>query len=263
MRDTDELIQNPSRISRHLAAIVSRLNKEAEEKFCGGWLSKLKSLFSVNLYIKDSWKNYYKYINEYKVPKTEGSCTERLKSLFLEFENMYRKLIFNNFALIYMYTKKENVVCPILTMEDKKMLFLGKFHNNEITQGLFNRNFGHYALNAFELSSKRFEEYSEKELRKVAKFAANLNISKQMELETFIHNHPKDMAPVLIALRELSKYKILCVVRDLRYTLLQMAKERKIKDIFSKSFQQLAELPKQKAKIRREFGKITRFIKQK
>jgi len=127
-------------------------------------------------------------------------------------------------------------------MEDKKIVFLKKLYKKEITFKQFNCKFGHYALNAYELSSKRFEEYTEKELLSIAELVSNIEIKDKMELEEQIHlkkNNKEKKISILIALRELAKYNVLFIIRNLRYRLLEIEKEHNIKDIFSKSYDEI------------------------
>ena len=89
-------------------------------------------------------------------------------------------------------------------------------------------------MNAYELSSKRFEEYSDEELIKLSELVKTLNIGKKENLDNYLNKKDKEIIPILIALRELAKYNILFVVKTIRYELLELAKDKKIDNIFNK-----------------------------
>ena len=121
----------------------------------------------------------------------------------------------NNFALAYAFAQEKDVSNPILTKEDEKMIALRKFYNKEITREEFNAEWGHYALNAYEVESKRFEEYTEHELMKIAKLAIHIPVKKKISYEDYSE---KRKVPVLLYLRELAKYKILLLIKEIRKT---------------------------------------------
>ncbi|MEE9525352.1 MAG: hypothetical protein V3V78_01975 [Candidatus Woesearchaeota archaeon] len=234
-----EFVSNPSNMTKHLVDIVLKLNTKYEEKFkVKGLFKKFSTDFKRDMYLKESYHDFYLFLKNYKLPDFNKGV-EKIKLLFKEFEKIYDKIIFNNFVLAYAYVKNKELVNPILTMEDKRILFLKKLANNKITIDEFNQMFGHYGLNAYELSSKRFEEYSSKELLSIAKLVSKFNFKKKIEIENYIKSKPKDKIPILIALRELGKYNSLLIIKEIRYELLKIAKEKGIKDIFSRSYAEI------------------------
>ena len=230
-----EFVSNPSKITSHLVELVAKLNEKHESLLkTKNILKKFKSGFTLRMYMEDGYKEYCSFLINYELPKSL-----KLEEWFAEFEKLYDKLILNNFVLAYAYTLNNDVSNPVLTMEDKKVLALKKLYDEKLTKQQFDKEFGHYALNAYELSSKRFEEYSEKELMAIAKLAAGLEIKEKTPLEEYMATNPKNKIPILIALRELAKYKVLLVVKEIRYALLDMAKKEKIENIFDKTYEEL------------------------
>lgn len=241
----DEFVVNPSKITQHLIKIVSKLNNCYEEQFATrNIIKKITIDFKMKWYLKDGYYDFYLFLKNYTVPDFSAHGVKKLEFLFKEFERLDNKLIFNNFALAYAYTLNRDISSEIFTKEDKKILFLKKLGHSEITLGQFNEEFGHYALNPYELSSKRFEEYSYQELLAISNLVSNFNIKKKVELQEYMESKLKKRIPTLIALRELAKYHILFIVRDLRYELLNLAEKNGVQNIFDKSFDEIVELSK-------------------
>jgi hypothetical protein len=222
---TEEFVQNPSKITKHLVNIVLKLNKKHETSL-KGILNRFKTHIAYNLYLRGGYKEYYFFLKNYKVK------SRTLKQLFQEFENQYNKLLFNNFALVYAYTKEKQIENPILTKEDEKILLL-KTNLKKLKS-----KFGHYALNAYELKEKRFSEYSDKELKKLSNLVKNLEIKNKIPLESYLKKKDKKPIPILIALRELAKYNILKIVAEIREQLLKTNKA----NIFNKSYKEIISL---------------------
>lgn len=242
-QNTEEFVTNPSKITEHLAGIVLKLNNEFEKKYKSGkFLGKFVNDCKFLWYLKEGRNDYYSFLNNYEIPEFGKEGVEKIELLFKEFEKIYSKLILNNHALAYAYIKEKKLSNSVLTMEDKKMLYLKKLSDGEITVDQFNRKFGHYALNAYELSAKRFEEYSTEELKQIAKLASKIEIKNKIELEECLEKKPDDAIPILIALRELAKYQTLFLVRGLRYELKKLAKKKAVEDIFNKSYQEVISL---------------------
>jgi len=224
-----EFVTNPSEITKKLVEIVLKLSDKYESELKKNVFKKFINQVKLRLYLKQGYLEYYSFLKKYKLKDLD------LKELFDEFEKLYDKLIFNNFALAYAFVLEKDVKSPILTKEDEKILFLKKLYDKKITKKQFDKEFGHYALNAYELSSKRFEEYSDEELMKIARLTKNIKINK-IKLEDYTD---KKVIPVLIALRELAKYNILFIVKEIRYKLLRIAKKNNIKNVFDESYSKI------------------------
>jgi len=207
--DYGEFLANPSEASKPLVNIVRKLNEQHQARLkTKNPFKKIKAAFTLSLYTKDSYKDFLTFLQEYTLPKY---ATE--EEWYVEFEKVYDKLMLNNFALAYAFQQEKDVSNPILTKEDEKMNALRKFYNKEMTRQEFNEQWGHYALNAYEIESKRFEEYTEHELMKIAKLATRVSVKKKISYEEYTE---KRKVPVLLYLRELAKYKILLIIKELR-----------------------------------------------
>lgn len=239
----EEFVSKPSEITKHLIKIVVRLNSKYESLLkAKSIIKKFKIDFKIKMYLKAGYMDFYSFLKEYKVPNYNLHGVRKLELLFEEFERLYDKLFFNNLALAHTYVTTKEMSNVIFTMEDKKVLFFKKLSHNEITMEQFIKEFGHYALNAYELSSRRFEEYSYQELVSIAQLVSNFKIREKIPLEEYMNSNSKKEIAVLIALRELAKYNILFLIRDIRYELLQLARDNGIQNIFNKSYEEITEL---------------------
>jgi len=171
-----EFVNNPSETSKILVNIVDKLNKEQEDSLKG--LKKIQTQFKFQLYIKEDYKKYYQFLKNYNLQ--DSSFDE----LCEEFESLYRKLLFNNYALAYAALKEE-INNSILTKEDEKNIALSQLYRGEISRKTFNKKFGHYAINAYELEAKRFEEYTDEELNKIARLASKLPQKEKISFEEY------------------------------------------------------------------------------
>jgi len=223
---SEEFVFNPSNITKELVKIVLKLNDKYEKQL-KGILNRFKAQVKYRLYLKEEYKEYYSFLKSYKLDK------KGLKELFLEFEKLYDKLLFNNFALAYAYTLGKDIDSCVLTKEDERILLLQK----DIKK--FKKEFGHYALNAYELSSKRFSEYSDKELVKLQKLVKNIKIKDKIKLEKYLEQKNKKIIPILIALRELAKYNVLFVVNEIREELLKCQKQNNLRNIFNLGYDEI------------------------
>ena len=182
--DPEELVSNPSKITNHLIEIVLSLNTRHEAILkTNNFIKKFKFDFKIAIYLKDNYHKYYLFLKEYQAPSCDLAGLKKFNSLFDEFERLYDKLIFNNFALMRACAAKKEISNKIFTMEDEKIFLLKKLFYNEVTVAQFIKRFGHCALNPYELSSKRFEEYGYQELLSIAKFTANFKIRQKIGLE--------------------------------------------------------------------------------
>ena len=237
MTDTTEFVQNPSNLSKHLVKIVLKLDKKYQDELKKrSFIKKLVNDVKLEYYCKQGHIEFYNFLKTYTVPKTKS-----INKLFSEFEKVYDKLIFHNHALGYFYVRNKPVSNPVITKEDEKNILLKKLFEKKITVKEFNKLFGHYALNPYELSSKRFEKYTLKEIMKLAKLASNYETNKTFKLNDYIVSNKKKVFPILVSLREYAKYNILFIIKELRYLLLDIEKEKQISNIFDLSYKELQE----------------------
>lgn len=244
--ETEEFVVNPSKATKRLVDIVLRLQNRYDAQLkTKNPIKKIRVIFKIKIYFEAGYREFFYFLKDYKIPSQDLSGIKKLDLLFKEFEKIYDKLIFNNIVLAYARSVCGEISNKVLTKEDEKILFLKKLFLDEITTGQFNEKFGHYALNAYELSSKRFEEYDSSELASLAKLVADFKTEKieaKIPLETYINSGAKDKSPILIALRELAKYHTLFLVRAIRYELLRLAQQKHIKNIFEKSYEEISML---------------------
>ncbi len=235
--DYTDFVKDPSRITQHLVEIVEKLdNKAKNEFFSNSFIKKFFRDFKLLKYCKKDYVDFYNFISNYEVPKLNKNVKNNLKTLFNEFEKFYENLIFHNTALSYYYLKGHELRNPIITPEDEKNYMLRQLARKKIKSQDFLEKYGHYALNPYELSSKRFEEYTKKELMKIANLARDFKMKKNMRIGEYLHK--KNKIPILITIRELAKYKILFIIREIRYMLLMIKKDFKI-DVFNITYEKL------------------------
>lgn len=240
---SEELVSDPTVSTKSLIDRILKCNAPYESDIRSGHPLKLFLInFKVQMYLKNGYSEFYRFFLNYKVPEFNGKGQCCLEQMLDEFEHLTRKLIFHNICLAYDYAIHQQLASRILTMEDKKVLFLQRFYKGEIAQQEFNDVFGHYGLNMYELSARRFAEYAPDELRAIAELTADLKIKKNMELEDHFSADPRDVRPALVALRELAKYKIFFLVRDIRYELLKIAQRHNIPDVFGLSFDAIIQI---------------------
>ena len=246
--ETEEIVTNPSVITRHLVGIVSRLNAKHESKF------NTKNFFSIfiygvkiRLYLKEGFRDFYEFLQNYSTPLYPETMpgTQKIIALFGEFEKVYDQLIFNNISLGFAHIQGEELENSIMTLEDEKIAYFKKLASGDVTDEDFKEKFGHYGLNAYELSSKRFEEYTSSELLELARLGSNINIKEKPLLKDQISKHTEKKTPILLALRELAKYKVLFIVRDIRHELLKLAELHCIQNIFGMNLEEILALEKE------------------
>jgi hypothetical protein len=242
-KEIAEFIDSPSAISQHLVEIVVRLNEKYQNQFAStNFLQKIQTNFTADMYTKDGWKSFYLMLKDYQLPPMDSlSDKDKLKLLFKEFETLYDKLLLNNFVLAFLYTNKkvQDFQNPILTEEDRKIMLLQQLARGKCTVATFKTEFGQYSLNPFELSAERFAEYPDEKLLKIASFTANMTLKEKITIEEYIAKKTVEVTPLLLALRELAKYKSLLIIAELRNTLLHMAKEKHIEDVFGMKYKEV------------------------
>lgn len=246
--ETEEIVTNPSVITQHLVGIVARLNEAQESRF------NTKNFFSlfaygvkIRLYLKEGFRDFYEFLLGYTPPPFPDTVrgAQKIRALFEEFEKVYDKLIFNNIALGFAHIHGEEPENSIMTLEDEKIAYFKKLASGAVTDEEFKKKFGHYALNAYELSSKRFEEYTSSELLELAHLSSNMDIKEKPLLEDCISEKTEKKIPALLALRELAKYKVLFIVRDIRHELLKLAELHCIQNIFGMNLEEILALEKE------------------
>ena len=145
-------------------------------------------------------------------------------------------------AVFWKLNQKAGLKKPQL-MEDEEQLFLSKFARDEITKKEFDQQFGHYALNAYELESRRFREYNSKELKQLANLVKEVNFEKIGNPKK-IYNNPLAKQQIysnMLLIRSLAKYYSLQLIEVMRIKIIFLAKRKKIKNCFNLTWRELVE----------------------
>jgi len=240
----EDFINKPSKISEHLVRIILKTKKKYDLLLKPrNFVKRLVNIVKIRLWYLDKYLDIYNFLKTYKPYKIKSNkYFENIKNLFFEFDKIYDLISLNNLLLTYAFIVEKNKSAFILDKEDKKLLCFKKLYDNKISEQEFKNKYGHYALNPFELSSRRFSEYSKNELINLAKYTKNFKIFKKIELKEYIQKKKKDLFPIYFAMREELKYYALLNVSNLRFELLKLSKEKKIDNIFQISYKNLIEL---------------------
>jgi len=222
-----EFIDNPTEISKHIIDINKKLSKKYQPQ--KGIVAGVK----LRLNYLQKWEEIYDYCNNFLIEKSS------VIGLFTQYKKIADYIAQNNTLLAYAFLKNKNKKINVLTKEDEKLLFLKKFANNQISKQEFNKKFGHYALNAFELSSKRFSEYTNGELKKIANLCKDIKINKIKKL-----NPKENLFETYCYLREELKYNSLLIISKIRFKLLNIQKNKQINNIFNLSYNKLIKATK-------------------
>ncbi|MFH1642961.1 MAG: hypothetical protein ABIC04_08765 [Nanoarchaeota archaeon] len=240
INEIEDFIQNPTKLSRHLVEIVNKKKQKYDS------LLRSKGFFeniSINVKLRLKYLNGYKEICGFL--KTFQVNGEGIVELFKEFERIADKTAINNLLLAYAYLNEKNKSPPIITKDDEKLLYFNRLYNKKISTKAFNNKYGHYALNPFELSAKRFSEYTHNELLGMAQHSKNFVLKKHTELKDYIaFENSKNLFPIYSALREELKYHALYIIHDLRFELLKLEKRKNIENIFNLSYREVHNLIK-------------------
>ena len=229
---SEDFIRNPTNMSKH----ILKLAQKAQDNY-NHLLNpqKFKDKIKLRLMYLNKYSEIYNFINNF----LEKELPRDIEHLFQELITIFDFIAINNILLTYSFLTEKNKHNLILTREDEKMEYLKKLYNNEKSFEEFKEVFGHYALNPFELSSKRFSEYSREEIMKISKFLKEFELNKTISLGDYLKNKKKHLFAVYSTLREELKYIALLVISNLRFELIKIQKERKIKNIFDMSLDDL------------------------
>jgi len=249
--EIEDFIENPTEISKYLIEIIVKAKKKYDALLKSrNPLKKIASNVKIRLWYLNKYIDIYNFIQRYKrceIKKNEPF--KNIENLFREFEKIYEVIALNNLLLMYAFlvqsasvktsTNREDKSSFVINKEDEKLLCFKKLYDGKISSEQFKRKFGHYGLNAFELSSRRFSEYAPNELMNLAKFSRDFKLKKDIKLDKYIKTKGKNLFAVYSALREELRYCALFVVNDLRFELLKLAKAKKIKNIFNLNWHEI------------------------
>jgi len=257
--EIEDFIENPTEISKHLIEIIIRVKKKYDTLLTSkNPIKKIINNVRIRLWYLNKYIDIYNFIHGYKHYQIKkNKPLKNIENLFKEFEKIYNTISLNNLLLMYAFltqgdrsgsiigSEGEMKACfhfnranqfqapLIINKEDEKLLCFKKLYDGEISCEEFKRKYGHYGLNAFELSSRRFNEYSQFELMNLAKYLKDFRPTKNIKLDKYIKTKHKNLFAVYSALREELRYCALFIINDLRFELLKLAKKKKIKNIFN------------------------------
>ncbi|MDX2776047.1 hypothetical protein PV379_01595 [Streptomyces caniscabiei] len=235
---TIEFNPEPSKLSERLIEFVLAKNEEFSHTFSrSGWWSRLRLQFEVENYLQNGWQVTYRKLEKVAVEQD-------LNGLLKDFEELYGLVMYNNFILarVFAQSTDKHRRLSIQTEEDRRLQLLHELASDDGKYNEYIQQFGHYAFEPFELSDRRFSEYSRAELKKLAGFAKGLKQrSGKMRLESIVQKQTHADIDTLIALREYGKYQCLKLVAQMRERILAEADEHGINNPFSLSWSELME----------------------
>ena len=247
---SEKLISNPSKLSEKLNKIVLKHNTFYQKKLKSkNPFYRLQILVKISLYQKLNHPQFFYELRkiEYEIDNfsqlKKGFFKENIQFLLDRFSLIQKKLIFHNLSLVFFYKLhpriiNSNSVKGIFTIEQEKNLYLQKFAENKINKETFDQKFGHYAINAYELESKRFNEYSVSELKRIASLLTNLKI-RSNNSSSKIYENPifsKEVYSNYLVIREYAKYVSLKIIALLRKIILEQSKNKSFSDPFGKNW---------------------------
>lgn len=240
--DKEQLIAEfnpePSKLSERFIEFVLTKHKELGRKFSqSGWWSKLRLQFEVENYLQNGWQDVYQKLQKVNV-------AQDLNGLLKDFEDLYGLVIYNNFVLarLFVESSDKNRRLNVETKEEKRLQLLQELASDDGKHDEYIKQFGHYAFEPFELSDRRFSEYSRAELKKLAELAKNLRQSSgKISLESVLQKKSRADLDTLVALREFGKYQCLELVAKMRQLILAESAKRGIDNPFKLSWSELTE----------------------
>jgi len=238
--DKEQLIAEfnpePSKSSERLIEFVLTKNKELGRKFSkSGWWNKLRLQFEVENYLQNGWQDVYRILEKVSVDRD-------LNGLLEDFEHLYGLVIYNNFVMARLFAESHDKQrrLNVQTEEEKRLQLLRELASDNNKYDEYIKQFGHYAFEPFELSDRRFSEYSRTELKKLAELAKDLKQGgKKTRLESVLQKKPRADVDALVALREFGKYQCLKLTAQMRKLILAESDKRGITDPFRLSWSEL------------------------
>ena len=234
-----EFNPEPSKLSDRLIELVLTRNAELARKFSrSDWWSRLRLQFEVENYLQNGWQDTYWKLQGVHVGQD-------LNNLLRDFEDLYGLVMYNNFVLARLYAESSNNKnrhLNVITKEEERLQLLRQLANDDSKYDTYIKQFGHYAFEPFELSDRRFSEFSRTELKKLAVLAADLKpTSGKVSLESALQKTSRADVDTLIALREFGKYQCLKLVAGMRTLILAESAKHKITAPFDLSWSEMME----------------------
>jgi len=235
--EIEDFIENPTNLSKYLLEIVTKKKRKYDYFLkSNNFIIHTSNSIKLRIWYLNKYHEIYRFIKTFKIKE------KKICGLFNEFSNISDFIALNNLLLMYAYLTEKNKSSSIITKEDEKLLLFKELYNGNISAKKFKEKYGHYALNAFELSSKRFNEYKYNQLMNLAKFLKNFKLKKKITVNECINSKNNNLFSIYSALREELKYISLQIISRLRYKLLKLEKEKNIDNIFDLTYKELGNL---------------------
>ena len=224
-----EFIENPSPLSEHLLDIANE-EKDKVELFLKkkNTFRRIFALIKMRMMYAEKYLEIFEFVNKFKVK-------HGINELFLQFQVVAEKLALNNLLLAYGMVDKKCSPSIIITKEDQKLLMLRQLYEKKITTKQFKKTFGHYALNGYELASRRFSEYDDAELFTLAELLKDFKEKKEITLFEYLKSKVINKFWVYSALREELRSCTFLIISNLRYELLDLYDNK----VFNRRFGEL------------------------
>jgi len=225
----DDMANKPSNLSIELADMlvaVKEKNRPSMFKFLGN-LKAQRKYDKEHIRIKEFVKTF----------EPRDSISE-LKEQFQEIASFIADC---DLVIAYAHAIVDDRELKIMSKEDQRKLYLHKLYHKEISYDDFRNKFGHYAEKPFEIADRRYSEYDDKELLKIAE-----KIGSECDKVILEDYDDDNLYPVYIALREELRYCALLVVAGLRKQILKISEGQDTDNFFDKSFDDLVKLESDK-----------------
>lgn len=218
----EKLVHNPTPFSSVFNAIAENASESFERSISGSFFARVKLEARIRAYLMNGYKETHEYFRRTDLPKKTGDTKRDLIALMEAFEDTYPRIIFNNLVLAH-HVKGSAFTVDLKTEEDEKNALLAKVAQNASECSTFEQEYGHYALNSYEVAERRFSEYSCEELQNLGKHIAGIPLQKKPSLAAYVQDHASGAnASLLIGIRELGKFQALKIVAEIRYILLEI-----------------------------------------
>lgn len=250
---TEKLIVNPSQLSKKLNHLIGEHNQSYQQQLKSkNPFRRLSILVKISCYQKLKHPQFFKELVKFEKKidnfstKDKDNFQKKTQFLLEIFSQIQKKLIFHNLSLVFFYKLhpliiKNQKFTGIFTIEQEKNLYLQKFSQGKIKRRAFDQKFGHYALNAYELATRRFSEYPNTELKTLGQLLTGLKIKTQNSSLQIFENpfFKKEIYHNHLIIREYAKFVSLKIIAILRKLILQQAKMKRIKEPFNKNWTEL------------------------
>jgi hypothetical protein len=214
----EDMCVNPTNLSRKILEIAETSLKKYEPLFNS---KSIVSNVKLRLLYMTKSSEIFSFVDTYNYQNIKK---KDILGLFEELSSLFDIISLNNILFSYSYLVEKNKDNQVITKEDMKLDYFRKLSCHDITVSEFKKEFGHYGLNPYELSSRRFFEYTPDELMKLSKLAKTYRLLKSISLKEYMSGSKKSLYVIYAALRAELKNISMYVISELRYKLLEFKK---------------------------------------